>query len=272
MDDKNTVIRPPERFALNFRELWQYRELFYFFTWRNVKVKYKQTLLGIAWAVVQPLGLMLLFTFVFRNFAVHTGVVRYEIHVLSGIILWNFFSSSVGNAAESIIEHAPMIRKVYFPRLVIPGASLLTALFDLSIAFLLFLMFCVLYQTFPGWDALLLFPLAIGQLMVAAFGFSVLLSALNVKFRDFRYLLPFLLQLMFFGSQVIYSLSGISEGFLKYLLALNPLNGVLEIFRAPFGYPVDYTVVWISALSTLFVTSAGIFYFRKTEAFFADLA
>lgn len=272
MDSKQTVIQPPARFALNAKEIWQYRELFYFFTWRDIKVKYKQTVFGVAWALIQPLGLMLLFSFVFKQLSVPTGTLRYEIHVLSGIILWNFFNSAVSHASESIIEQSNLIRKVYFPRLVIPCSALLTALFDLCIAMVLFLVFCIIYGELPGWTAVLYFPLAVVQLLFTAFGFSTLLSALNVHYRDFRYVIPFLLQLFFFGSQVIYSLDGVASGNFRWLLALNPLNGVLEIFRTPFGQAMDQQVVLTGALSTIAFIFIGIYYFRKTEAYFADLA
>ena len=272
MDQKRTVIQPPARFALNAKELWQYRELFYFFTWRDIKVKYKQTFLGIAWALLQPLGLMLLFTFVFKRLSMDTGALRYEIHVLSGIILWNFFNSSVANASESIISHSNMIKKVYFPRLVIPCSAILTAFFDFFFAFLLFAGFCIGYNEIPEWNAVIYFPLALIQLLITAFGISALIAALNVKFRDFRYVIPFLLQLLFFGSQVIYPLSAITDGKFKWLLALNPMNGVIELFRAPFVQTMDADIVFVSAFATVIFTLAGIYYFRKTEAFFADLA
>lgn len=272
MEKEQTIIQPPANLSFNFRELWKYRELFYFFTWRDIKVKYKQTSLGILWALLQPLALMVLFTFVFRNLNVHTTAMRYEIFVLSGIILWNLFNSAVTNASDSIIAQSNIIKKIYFPRLIIPTSALLTALFDFSISFLLFLIFCSFYKELPGLKAFLLFPLALVQLLFSAFGISIFLSALNVKYRDFRYVIPFLLQLLFFGSQVIYSLSDIAKGSLKYLLAVNPMNGIIEIFRAPFLHTMDTEVILISALSTIVFTFIGLYYFRKTEAYFADLA
>src|SRR5579875_2354010 len=142
MEKIKTVIEPPSRLSFGFHELWQYRELFYFFTWRDIKVKYKQTYLGIAWALLQPLALMLLFTFVFaKNFTIDTGGVRYEAFVLAGLILWNLFHSSVSNASDSMIQQANIIKKIYFPRLIIPCTSVLAALFDFLIAFVLFLIF-----------------------------------------------------------------------------------------------------------------------------------
>ena len=143
MERIRTVIQPPSKLSFGFKELWHYHELFYFFTWRDIKVKYKQTYLGIAWALLQPLGLMLLFTFVFaKNFTFNTGGVRYEVYVLSGLILWNLFNSSVSNASDSMIQQANIIKKIYFPRLIIPCSSLLAALFDFIIAFVVFLIFC----------------------------------------------------------------------------------------------------------------------------------
>jgi len=139
MEKIQIIIQPPVRVSFGLKELWQYRELFYFFTWRDIKVKYKQTYLGIAWALVQPLALMLLFTFVFKSLRIHTGNIQYEIFVLSGIILWNLFHSSVSNASDSMITQANIIKKIYFPRLIIPCSSLLVALFDFFMAFFIFL-------------------------------------------------------------------------------------------------------------------------------------
>lgn len=272
MEREQTIIQPPSKLSVNFRELWKYRELFYFFTWRDVKVKYKQTSLGILWTLLQPLALMIVFTFVFKQLKVHTVSMRYEIFVLSGIILWNFFNSSISNASDSIIVQSNIIKKIYFPRLVVPCSSLLTALFDFTFAFFLFIGFCIVFKNLPGINALLFFPIAILQLLLSAFGISVFFSALNVKYRDFRYIIPFLLQLLFFASPIIYSIADLTKPWLKYILAANPMNGIIELFRFPFTNTIDMEVVIISAISTIFSIFMGLYYFRKTEAYFADLA
>ena len=224
-----THIQPPKGFSLGLKELWQYRELFYFFTWRDIKVKYKQTYLGILWALLQPLGMMALFTLLFsKTWKIDTGTTAYPIFVLSGLILWNLFSSSVSHAGESMIQNANIIRKIYFPRLIIP---------------------------------------------IAGFGTGTFLAALNVKYRDFRYTIPFLLQVLFFSSQVIYPLYSVQQTWLKYLLAINPVNAAIELFRATLSnHPIDSTTISIGLTSTVIIFFVGLYYFRKTEAYFADLA
>jgi lipopolysaccharide transport system permease protein len=273
LEQTETTIKPPAGVKINFKELWQYRELFYFFTWRDIKIKYKQTVLGIAWALLQPLAMMLLFTFIFSrtlklDFSVNTS---YPVFVLSGIIIWNLFNGSVSHAGESMIENSAIIKKTYFPRLIIPCSAILVNLFDFVMAFLIFIAICLFYQPIE-WTAALYFPAAILLCLFAAFGTGSLLSALNVKFRDFRYALPFLLQLLFFASQVIYPVNAIPNESLKYLLAVNPVNAAIELFRAPLtGINPDITMVLIGILSSFFLCVAGILYFRKTESYFADI-
>lgn len=272
MQKPQTIITPPSRFSLGLRELWAYRELFYFFTWRDIKVKYKQTYLGIAWAILQPLALMLLLLLVFRRFSVYTGSMQFPIFILSGIIFWNFFQSAVSNASESMISGSHIIKKIYFPRLIIPCSALLTALFDFVIAFILLLIFCVFYRQSFSVNAILFFPLAILWCTITSFGLGVLLSSLNVRFRDFRYVVPFLLQLLFFATQVIFDIKEIQQPLLKMALSLNPMNGVIEIFRYPFTSTLDLNVLSVGIASTIIFTFIGVYHFRKTEAFFADLS
>lgn len=268
-----STIHPPSGFSLGLKELWQYRELFYFFTWRDIKVKYKQTYLGILWAVLQPLGMMLIFSFLFsKTWKIETGVIRYPVFVLAGLVLWNLFNASVSHAGESMIKHAGIINKIYFPRLVIPGSSVLVAFFDFLMGFLIFFVFAIVYKQPIQLSALVYFPAAIILVLVSSFGTGTFLAALNVKYRDFRYTIPFLLQFLFFASQVIYPLALIQNSSLKYLLAINPVNAAIELFRQPLsGSPVDWNVIWIGIASTIAITGIGIYYFRKTEAFFADL-
>ena len=274
MEKFTTTIQAPGRFSLGFRELWQYRELFYFFTWRDIKVKYKQTYLGILWALLQPLGMMVIFTFLFsKTWPINTGAVRYPIFVLSGLILWNLFNSAVSHAGESMIKNANIINKIYFPRLIIPGSSVLVALFDFLMGLFIFLVFCIIYKQPVSFSACLFFPAAIATLLIAALGAGSFLAALNVKYRDFRYTIPFMLQVLFFASQVIYPLQSIQQPWLRYILAINPVNAAIELFRAPFsGNSVDSTVISIGLACTFFLLIAGIYFFRKTEAYFADLA
>lgn len=269
-----STIQPPTGFSLGLKELWQYRELFYFFTWRDIKVKYKQTYLGILWALIQPLGMMLIFTLLFsRTWKIDTGPVQYPLFVLSGLILWNLFSASVSHAGESMLRNAHIISKIYFPRLVIPCSSILVAFFDFCMGLLLFIVFCIVYGQPLHSSALLYFPAGILLTLLSAIGAGTLLAALNVKFRDFRYTIPFLLQFLFFATQVIYPLQLVQQNGVKYLLALNPVNAALELFRSPLsGIAPDMTIVGIGLGSAFLLFFAGIYYFRKTEAWFADLA
>lgn len=268
-----TEVHPPSGFSLGVKELWQYRELFYFFTWRDIKVKYKQTYLGILWAVLQPLGMMLIFTFLFsKTWKIDTGPISYPIFVLSGLVFWNLLNSSVSHGAESMFKNAHILSKIYFPRLVIPCSSILVALFDFLIGLLLFLVFCIVYKQSIHWSALYYFPAAILLTLLASFGGATLLAALNVKYRDFRYAIPFGLQFLFFATQIIYPLQLIQDPVIKYILALNPLNGALELFRFPLSVqPIDTNVVLIGLASGIILSLIGLFYFRKTEAYFADI-
>lgn len=273
MKATKTVIEPTQNFSFQLAELWRHRELFYFFTWRDIKVKYKQTSLGILWALIQPLGFMALFTLVFsKNFQFASGDLRYEIFVLSGLILWNLFYSSVSMASESILQHSGMIKKIYFPRLIIPVSSLLAALFDFLIAFLAFFVFCAIFRSWPGWTAIYLFPLGILLTLLSAFGTGVFLSALNIKFRDFRYVVPFVLQFLFFASQIVYPLQSIRQPWVRTILSLNPVNGAIEIFRSAFTHQLDTTVVLLSSCTAVFLCLTGFLFFKKTEAYFADLS
>lgn len=267
-------IKPPSGFSLGLKELWQYRELFYFFTWRDIKVKYKQTSLGIIWALIQPLGMMVLFTFLFsKTLKIDSGNINYPIFVLSGLILWNLFSSSVSHAGESMIQHSNIIKKIYFPRLIIPGSSILVAFFDFLMGLLIFFVLCVFYQQSIRWEAIFYFPAGIAIVILASFGLGTFLSALNVKFRDFRYTIPFLLQVLFFASQIIYPFFSIQQQWLKYILAINPMNAAIELFRTPLsGESPDLNIIGIGLLSTFLLLAIGIFYFRKTESFFADIS
>jgi len=274
MEKLTTRIQPPLHFSLGLRELWHYRELFYFFSWRDIKVKYKQTYLGIVWALLQPLGMMMIFTLLFsKSVKIPSGPIpHYPVFVLSGVIVWNLFNSSVSHAAESMIQNANIIKKIYFPRLIIPCSSVLVAFFDFLMAFLIFITLCVGYQQTILWNAILFFPAGILLSLLSAFGLGTFLSALNVKYRDFRYTVPFLLQVLFFASQVIYPLPFIQQSWLKNILAFNPLNGAIELFRAPLTNTVDMNIVIASLGSCVLLTILGLFYFRKTEAYFADIA
>jgi len=268
-----TVIKPPASLVFPaFKEFWAYRELLYFFACRDITVKYKQTILGIGWAIVQPLAFMLLFTFVFyKNLHLQSNQIPYQVFVLSGMILWNLFQTTVSNSSESIVQSAGMIRKIYFPRLIIPVSTLFVALLDFLITMVLFFVVCFIYKQQLVWQSIFYIPLSILILCIAAIGTGLWLSALIVRFKDFRYLLPFLLQLFFFSSSVVYSLESIRQPVLKNLLAFNPINGAIQLFRFSFKGNSQFELPVISIASALIISITGLIYFRKTEAYFADL-
>jgi lipopolysaccharide transport system permease protein len=273
MEKPAIEILPAKTVSLNFGEIWRNRELLFFFTWRDIKVKYKQTYLGILWAIVQPLFMTVIFYLVFANaLQLQLSTIPYPLFAYSGLLLWGLFHSGISQSSESMISNANIIRKIYFPRLIIPLSSLFVALIDFLFAFIILIILLVIYKQPVSWTAVYCFPLGILMAFFSAFGMGILMSALNVKYRDFRYLLPFLLQVLFFASQVLYSIDRINNRWLSYLLYCHPFNGALEIFRLPLQPgAVNITGIAISVISLLFFLLTGLIYFRKTEAFFADL-
>lgn len=267
-------IEPPRRFSLNLAELWFYRELFYFYTWRDIKVRYKQTMLGLLWVVLQPVITVTIFTVFFgRTLQISTGLLPYPLFVFSGLLFWNAFSASLVSAGNSMITNAPIIKKIYFPRLIIPLSAMLVAMLDMLVAGLLFLGMLLYYQIAPTLSGLLLYwPAAFLLMLVGTTGLSCWLSALTVKYRDVRYVVPFALQVMLFLSPVIYPISMVSYPGLQYVLALNPMYAVIEIFRGSFGLAMDSTLMSISAGSALLLFAIGVSYFKRTENYFADIA
>jgi lipopolysaccharide transport system permease protein len=272
MSEKETRITAPGKNLFNFAEITENRELLYFFTWRDLKVKYKQTLLGILWVVLQPLMLMSIFYFIFsRTLNISVGM-SYPVYVIAGLVLWGFFSSGITNSSESLLNNSQIIRKIYFPRILVPVSAMLTAFVDFMIGLLLLLILILIFRQSLHWTAILFFPIAWAFTFVASFGIGSLLAALNVKYRDFRYLLPFLMQLLFFSSQVVYSIHSLPNSIFKYLLYLNPLNGALELFYYPLHQShFNMIGVIISAAVCFGFIIAGLTYFKKTEAYFADL-
>ncbi len=272
------IIKPPGKLSLNLKELWQYRELFYFFTWRDIKVKYKQTILGLLWSILQPLLMMAIFVLFFaKALKIPTDDIPAPVFYFSGLLLWNIFSSGISSAGNSMISNANIIKKIYFPRLVIPISSILVSLFDFVIAFALFLGLMI-YYSFAGYEFSFFQVLtyyACGFLLTFAttFGLGCLIASLNVKYRDFRYIIPFLIQVLFFLSPIIYPSSVISEVWLKDLISLNPMSNAIEISRSAFtDIPLDWRAISISIVSALVLMIVGVFNFRKSEAYFADLA
>lgn len=273
-------ITPHRGLGSGLSELWRYRELFFYFTWRNIKVKYKQTALGFAWAVLQPLLMMLVFVVFFsRLLNVPTNGIPAPVFYYSGLLLWNMFSAGLSGAAQGMVENANIIKKVYFPRLIIPMSAILGAAFDFLMGLLVFgalLTYYGLSDTNLAIQPTLFIFLPMGILLVfiAALGAGVFLSALNVKYRDVRYAIPFFIQFLMFVSPVIYPASIVGDAvWAKRLLALNPLTGALHLGRAAFAdTAVDWGLVAWGFLSGMLLLIFGLWYFRRMEAYFADIA
>jgi lipopolysaccharide transport system permease protein len=268
-------IKPQNKFSLGLKELWEFRELFYLFTWRDVKVKYKQTFLGVAWALFQPLVMTLLFTFSFgKLIGENSGLtIPYPVFTLSGFILWNIFSSGLSNAGNSMVANANIIKKIFFPRLIIPVSSILVTLIDFAVSFCVFIP--VLYYFGGGFHlkALVFIPCSVLLTCLSTFGLGTFLSALNVKYRDFRYILPFFIQALLFATPVIYPIHISNNSVFNWIIRLNPMSAPIEIFRRSFtNDPIDIQQLAFSLSTSVLLLIAGVSYFRKTEAYFADLA
>ena len=273
--DREMTIEPRKRFSLGLTELWRYRELFYFFTWRDVKVKYKQTTIGILWVVLQPIITVLVFSLFFgRALRVPSEGIPYPVFVFSGLLLWTFFSASVSNAGNSMLGQAAIIKKIYFPRIIVPISIILAAFLDFLVAFVVFVVTLLYFRIPIDFVKLVLFwPAALVLMLIGTLGLSCWLAALVVKYRDFRYVIPFALQLLLFLTPVIYPVSIINHPWIKYGLALNPMSGAITLFRMPFiTFQEPTGLIIISTISAILFLMGGIFYFKNTEDFFADLA
>jgi lipopolysaccharide transport system permease protein len=254
---------------LGLAELWRYRELLYFLTWRDVKLRYKQTLLGVAWAIIQPLFAMLLFTLIFGSLArIPSDNIPYPLFAYAGLLPWTFFANSITGGANSLVGGAGLVTKVYFPRLIIPAAPVMAGLVDLAIAFVLLVPLLFYYQIDITWHLLLL-PAFIAWATLLAFGVGTLMATLNVRYRDVRYSLPFVIQLWLFASPVIYPLSLVPEKW-KWLSIVNPMTGVLEGVRSClFGRAFNWTAIAFSFVVSLLIVALSKFYFRRAEGDFA---
>ncbi len=269
-----TVIEPASSWQLvNVRELWRFRELLFFLIWRDVKVRYKQTLLGAAWASLQPALLMVVFTIFFARMAkVPAGDWPYPLFVYAGLLPWTFFSTAIAQAAQSVVASERLITKVYFPRLAIPFAAVGAAVVDSAIAFTLLLGMMAWYGVAPG-PAVLLVPVVMFLTLLAAAGIGTLLAALNVAYRDFRYVVPFLIQVWMFATPTIY-MDPLANGAgrLDYLLAANPLSPLVASFRsAALGGEIPWLGLSIAAATSVAMFVVGCLYFRKVEDGFSDI-
>ena len=259
--------------VIELNELWRFRELLFFLVWRDVKIRYRQTVLGIAWAVIQPLLMMVVFTIFFGRMAgLSSGDIPYPLFALAGLLPWTFFSTALSQAGNSVVVSERLITKIYFPRLAIPFAVVGAAAVDFLIAGGLLLVFMAYHHVWPTWH-MLAAPLVFCVIALAAMGFGTLLAALNVRYRDFRYLIPFLVQFWMFATPTVYmqpKTGGSST--LDVILGLNPMTGLISAFRAAcLGTPIPWMQFGCSAACVIAVFVMGCLYFRVSEDAFADI-
>lgn len=268
-----TIIRPTSGWvALDLRELWHARELLGFLVWREVSVRYKQTILGVAWAVLQPIFNMAVFTIIFGTLAkMPSQGVPYPLFVYAGLLPWMFLSTAVTASSQSLVNQQALLTKIYLPRLFVPAAPIGGGLVDFAVSFVVFGCLMAWYGVAPTWGALLV-PFLVLLSAVTALGVGIVLAALTVTYRDFRYVIPFMVQAWMYLSPVIYPLELVPERW-RPLLAFNPMVGVIDGFRsALLGVPWNVESVAISTVSALTLLTLGLFYFRRTERRFADIA
>ena len=257
--------------SLNLAEVWSHRELLYFLTWRDIKIRYKQTALGAIWAIIQPLFPMLVFTLFFGRLAkVPSDGIPYSVFAYAGLLPWTYFASAVSNSSTSIVGSSNLISRVYFPRMIIPASAVLASLVDFLIAFVM-LGVLMVWHRIPLTSATLMLVPLIALLTLISLGIGMLYSGWTVKYRDIRFALPFLVQVWMFATPVIYPASLVPQKW-RWVLGLNPLTGVVEGFRsALFGRPFDWNFLAYSAVFAVAMLVYSAYSFRKLERLFADL-
>jgi lipopolysaccharide transport system permease protein len=274
LEKHEVVIRPQKGWIpVNLKELWQFRDLLYFLSWRDIKVKYKQTVLGAAWAILQPFTTMIVFSILFGKLAkVPSDGIPYPIFVYAGLLPWNYFSSALSNSGNSLVASSNLITKVYFPRLIIPASASLSSLLDFFIASIILIGMMVFYHFTPDTLGIVMIPVLVFLTFIVAVGCGLWLSALNVEYRDFQYVIPFLVQIWMFATPVIYPVTLFPEKY-RWLLSLNPMGGIIEAFRAStLGHqPINWNSLIISSAIGFTVFFTGMLYFRKVERSFADV-
>lgn len=267
------VIVPPRGWqALNLREVWRFRELLFFFAWRDIKVRYRQTALGAAWAILQPVLTMIIFSVIFGRLAeLPSDGMPYPVFTLAALLPWQLFSFALTSASNSLITNQNLISKVYFPRLIVPFSSILAGLMDFGIAFIILLALMLFYGIMPT-IAILLLPFLLALTVASALAVGLWLSALNVEYRDVRYAIPFLTQFWMYATPVAYSASLIPEKW-RWFFSLNPMTGVVEGFRwALLGSAsLDWRFILLSTIVVALLLAGGLFYFKRMEATFADV-
>jgi lipopolysaccharide transport system permease protein len=259
--------------SLKLRELWEYRELLYFLTWRDIKVRYKQTVLGAAWAVIQPFLTMVVFSLFFGNLAkVPSDGIPYPIFSYAALVPWTFFANGLSMSSNSLVASANLIQKIYFPRLVVPIASVISGVVDFILAFVVLLIMMLAYGIIPTVNVIYL-PLLLLLSLATSLGVGLWLSAMNVQFRDVRYVIPFLTQFWMFATPIAYSSSLIEDKTLRALYGLNPMVGVIEGFRWALldTDTAPGAAMIVSTVTAVFLLVSGLYYFRRMEKTFADV-
>lgn len=267
------TIEPRTAFNIVYeiKDIWTHRELLYLLAWRDYKVRYRQTIIGIAWAIFQPIIAMIAFVFIFGRFTEITdNGIPYAIFVYSGLLIWQFFSNSVSEASTSLVMSSQMITKIYFPRILIPLAKVITTTIDLGISFLVMIILMIYFKIFPSLFSILeIIPIILLLILISS-SFAILLSAINVRYRDVQYALPYFIQLGLFFSPVIYSSTSLGD--FHKLLFLNPITGIIEAFRsAIFALPYQTTSLIVSCIITLLLFIFSMYYFIKAEGMFSDV-
>lgn len=272
--DNETIISASRKNTINLKELWLYRELFYFFSWRDIKVRYKQSVLGIGWAILQPLLLAFIFSLFFSRIAgISSGdqSIPYPVFAYLGLMFWNTFSSGLNTMSNSLVSSQGIITKIYFPRILLPLSSAALSIVDFFFAFTVFFAFLAFYSVAPGVLGLVLVIPSLLLITVAALGIGTFFAALNVKYRDVKSALPYLTQILFFMTPVIYPVTLIPLRFREFAY-INPATGAINSVKSGlFGQPVDWHGLLISWASAIVMLIIGLWYFKKTEHNFADM-
>jgi len=268
---RRVLIRAQKGWRLpDLREAWSYRELFWVLALRDIKIRYKQTMLGVAWAIVQPFFTMIIFTAISHLANISTDGSRPEVFYYCGMLPWLLFANSVTSAGNSLLGSQHLITKVYFPRLIVPVASVITGFVDFSIAFLALLVLMLWYHVAPG-SQIVFLPAVVVLAVLAALGFGIWLSALNVQFRDVRHVVPFVIQIALFCTPILYSSTSVHSGWRRTLLGLNPMSGVVEGFRwCLLGRPTPGPTLALSSLTVVVVLVTSLWYFQRVERTLAD--
>lgn len=266
-----SVLEPTSGWVpINLRELWEFRDLIYFFTWRDIKVRYKQTILGFTWAIIQPLTAMLIFTLFFGSLAkIPSDGIPYPIFAYAALLPWTLFAESITRSTNSMVMNANIIKKVYFPRIALPISSVISPLLDFALAFTILILMMAYFRITPTLNLIWL-PVFLLLAVITSLGIGLWLSALNAMYRDFQYVVPFMVQIWMFASPVVYPVSMVPESY-QLLYGLNPMTGVIEGFRwALVGTNAPGPVIYVSAAISVVILITGAFFFRRMQKTFAD--